>query len=114
MVGCACRSYTVYVPLTGGMAALPGHARPQAVLDKGTLFWAIRYIANLAKLKHSYMIKEISAFQTQMHAEGARLLAAADAADGQEADGRRPRPPQRTRGRRPCRTIRQAHVQVQR
>lgn len=79
--------YTVYVPLTGGMAALPrvtlGH---QAVLDKGTLFWAIRYIANLAKLKHSYMIKEISAFQTQMHAEGARLLAAADAADGQEAD----------------------------
>ena len=58
----------------------------QAVLDKGTLFWAIRYIANLAKLKHSYMIKEISTFQTQMHAEGARLLAAADAADGQEAD----------------------------
>ena len=57
------------------MATLPpvtlGH---MAKLEKRTLFWAVRYIANLAKLKHTFMIKEINAFQTKMHEAGLKLV----------------------------------------
>ena len=42
---------TAYVPLAAGMAALPsvtlGHP---AALEKRTLFWAIRYLANLVQV----------------------------------------------------------------
>ena len=56
--------YTVYVPFAAGMPALPnatlGHP---AALQKATLFWAVRYLANLAQLKRSHMIVAIAQLQ---------------------------------------------------
>ena len=67
--------YTAYVPLPSGMLGLPdatlGHP---AALHKPTLFWAVRYLANLAQLKRNHMISAIDEYQQHQHAEGLALL----------------------------------------
>jgi dipeptidase len=72
--------YTLYVPFAIGMASLPpstlGHP---AKLDKGTLFWATRYLANYVQLKRSAMVKEVNALQARMFASSLKVVASADA-----------------------------------
>ena len=72
--------YTLYLPLACGMAALPESTLGfQAVLDKRSLFWGVRYLANLAQLKRSYAIEDITALQEDWHARGLQAQAEADA-----------------------------------
>ena len=67
---------TAYVPLAAGMAALPsvtlGHP---AALDKSSLFWATRFVANIARLKHAKMYPEIQAAQATLHKHGLHAVA---------------------------------------
>jgi len=72
--------YTLYLPLACGMGALPESTLGfQAVLDKRSLFWGVRYLANLAQLKRSYAIEDITALQADWHARGLQAQAQADA-----------------------------------
>jgi len=72
--------YTLYVPFAAGMGALPastlGHP---AALDKATLFWGVRYLANYVQLKRSHMVKEVQALQASMHDAALKAVARADA-----------------------------------
>ena len=78
--------YTSYVPLAAGMFKLPpvtlGHP---ATLEKKSLFWAVRYLANYAQLKRNHMIKEIDAYQTSQHTAALKVVARADKTDGSPA-----------------------------
>ena len=75
--------YTVYVPFATGMRTLPsmtlGHP---AKLDKTTLFWAVRYLANLAKLKHDRMYVELQSVQARLYNASLLVVSAADHSDG--------------------------------
>lgn len=75
--------YTVYVPFSAGMDALPdctlGH---HSALEKASLFWAVRYLANIVQLKRSYAIKDVEALQAKLHARGLDVQAQVDRSFG--------------------------------
>lgn len=76
--------YTAYVPFPAAAHALPDATLGQpAALQKQTLFWAIRYLANYAQLKRNHAIVEIDAFQRRQHASALKLLATAEQAADQ-------------------------------
>ena len=56
-----------------------------ATLEKKSLFWAVRYLANYAQLKRNHMIKEIDAYQTSQHTAALKDVAQADKTDGSPA-----------------------------
>jgi len=78
--------YTAYVPLSAGMSTLPdctlGHP---AALDKATLFWAVRYLANYAQLKRNHMIVAIDEYQQRQHAAALKIVASTAESDGSPA-----------------------------
>jgi dipeptidase len=88
--------YTVYVPFLPAAHGLPdatlGHP---AALNKSTLFWGVRYLANVAQLKRNHMMGDISALQKSVHERALRVVAdarkeaatllASDAAPGRAA-----------------------------
>ena len=51
----------------------------QAELDKGSLFWAARYVLNIANLRYSYMSQDIAAAQQKWETEGQKVQAEVDA-----------------------------------
>lgn len=73
--------YTVYVPFAAGMTALPDSTLGiYSTLDKSTLFWGVRYLANLCQLKRSYAIQDVNALQDAWHKKGLQVQADLDAA----------------------------------
>lgn len=78
--------YTVYVPFLSGARALPdatlGHP---AMLNKSSLFWGVRYLANIAQLKRNRMIVEIAQLQKSVHERALGLLAEVEAKAEAEA-----------------------------
>jgi len=68
--------YTVYVPFFAGAASLPaatlGHP---AALHKSTLFWGVRYLANVAQLKRNHMIADIDKLQRSVHQQALEAIA---------------------------------------
>ena len=82
--------YTVYLPFAAGMGALPPCTLgTPAALEKDTLFWGVRYLANYAQLKRNHMIVEIDAYQARQHAQALATIKAADASDGSPASLKR-------------------------
>ena len=61
--------YTVYVPFAAGMTALPDSTLGiYSTLDKSTLFWGVRYLANHAYI-HTYTHTHIHTYtHTHIHA----------------------------------------------
>jgi len=73
--------YTVYVPFAAGMTALPDSTLGiYSTLDKSTLFWGVRYLANLCQLKRSYAIQDVNALQDAWHKKSLQVQADLDAA----------------------------------
>ncbi len=72
--------YTIYLPFVAGMTALPDVTLGQpSKLDKETLFWRVRTVANLAQLKWSYAYKEVQAMQAKIEGEAEALVGKMDA-----------------------------------
>lgn len=59
---------TTFVPFMVGMEQLPYEYTNgnQQELEKGTAFWATRYVQNMVQLKYSYMIKDVRAVQDDL------------------------------------------------
>jgi dipeptidase len=81
---------TIYVPVFSGATKLPGLLLGHyEALDKGTLFWACRYLFNTVQLKYSRMIGPVRALQGRLEATlGQQLVdqttAAVEAAEPSE------------------------------
>ena len=72
--------YTVYTPFAAGMRSLPPCTLGSpGSLDKATLFWAVRYLYNLAQLKRNRWIVGINQMQREAHAASLELLERLDA-----------------------------------
>jgi len=72
---------TCYIPFAIGMSDLPKSVQfgAQDELDKGSQFWASRYVLNIANLRYDYMSTDIAAAQDQWEREGQRVQAKVDA-----------------------------------
>jgi len=70
-------SKSVYAPLMVSAESAPkpyiiGNA---AKLDRGSAYWAHRYVSNIAQIKYSYMIKDIEASALALEAEASKVVA---------------------------------------
>eukprot|EP00668_Euglena_longa_P001345 GGOE01001597.1.p1 GENE.GGOE01001597.1~~GGOE01001597.1.p1 ORF type:complete len:559 (+),score=140.68 GGOE01001597.1:26-1702(+) len=67
---------TCYIPIPCGALEVPQPYRiaRQGVLDRGSAFWAFRYVENLANLKFSYTIPHIKSAQQMFEKQGALLV----------------------------------------
>jgi len=75
--------YTLFVPFACGMTSLPASTLGfQAKLDKGSLYWGVRYLANLVQLKRNLAVKDVVKLQQDMMTKSLNMQASVDAMAG--------------------------------
>jgi len=72
---------TVFFPVPQPLTSVPSpylNMDPKK-MDRSSMYWAHKYVFNLAKIKYSYAMQDIRAVQHQLERAGAKLVASLDA-----------------------------------